>query len=203
MTGKHKRPGRCQRGVAAVEAAVLMPVMLLMILGFFEVYQYYRTVSVMDRVAFTVANGVAMQRELFNEGQCTRSDDICVYGTIAQDLFQPLDYARNGGMTITAYVATEAKNGPVSWDIAQHAWRKEFKGTSATDVDTTSKLIDSSLFPPARVNDTIIVTEVFYDYEPFLMSSKLWASLAGTAHMYSRFFFRPRFDDLREFSHHD
>lgn len=197
MVNKHKHLGRCQRGVAALEAALILPVMIFLVLGMFEAYQYFRAAAIMDRVSFTVANGVAMQRELFNNGQCNKSDDICVYGTIAKDLFQPLDYAAQGGLRVSAYEAVEPVEGAdVTWK-SQANWSVMFKGSSAAQLDPATQLTDSSVFPPARVGDTIIVAEVFYDHEPFIMSSKFWASLAGTSHMYSRFFFRPRFDDLR------
>lgn len=197
MIKTHKYLHRCQRGIAAVEAAVLMPVMIFLVFGCFEAYQYYRAAALLDRVVFTVANGVSMQRELVEDRDCSKTDDICVYGTIAQDLFKPLDYDGRGGLAVSAYAATEpAENGTVTWKD-QPEWRKPFKGAAAGALDTASKLSDKSVFPPANVGDTIIVAEVFYDYEPFVMSSRFWASLAGTSHMYSRFFFRPRFDDLR------
>jgi hypothetical protein len=200
MVNKRKAVGRCQRGVAGLEAALILPVMIFLVFGCFELYQYHRAAALMDRVSFTVANGVAMQRELFDKEECTKSDDICVYRTVAQDLFQPLDYAARGGLTISAYAATASgPNNSVVWKT-DYEWRKAFKGTTAHDLDFPSRLDDKSTFPPARVGDTIIVAEVFYDFEPFVMSSRFWASLAGTSHMYSRFFFRPRFDDLRAFA---
>jgi hypothetical protein len=174
-----------------------MPVMIFLVFGCFEAYQFYRAAALLDRVAFTVASGVSMQRQLVDSGQCTKTDDICVYGTIAKDLFQPLDYAGRGGLAISAYAATEpAGNGTVTWKD-QPEWRKVFTGSAAGTLDTASRLNDKSVFPPANVADTIIVAEVFYDHDPFVISSRFWASLAGTSHMYSRFFFRPRFDDLR------
>lgn len=197
MVKSYKYLRRCQRGVAALEAALIMPVMIFLVFGCFEAYQFYRAAALLDRVAFTVASGVSMQRQLVDSGQCTKTDDICVYSTIAKDLFQPLDYAGRGGLAISAYAATTpAGTEPVAWK-SQPEWRKVFTGSAAGTLDTASKLEDKSVFPPANVADTIIVVEVFYDHDPFVISSRFWASLAGTSHMYSRFFFRPRFDDLR------
>lgn len=186
-----------QRGAAAVEAALVLPVAVFMIFACVEVYQYFRAAALLDRIAFTVANGVAMQRGLASNGQCDQSDDICVYGTMAQDLFQPLDYSKRGGMIISTYAATEPdKNGDVSWK-AQPEWRVTFKGSTSSLPDPISKLGDTTVFPPARTGDTLIIAETFYDHEPFAVSSHFWTALAGTTSMYSRFFFRPRFNDLR------
>jgi len=197
MINTSKRHRLRERGSAALEAALIFPVAVFLIFACMELYQYYRAAALLDRVAFTVADGVAMQRELFNHDQCDKSDDICVYGAMAQDLFRPLDYGRHGGLIISAYAATEPDtNDNVFWN-PQPEWRMTFKGSGPAVPDPVSKLADKSAFPPAKVGDTIIVTEAYYEHEPFAMSSAMWTALAGTSQMYSRFFFRPRFDDLR------
>jgi len=194
---RRRRSRRLQRGAAAIEAALILPVAIFMVFACLEVYQYFRAAALLDRIAFTVANGVAMQRELLNGGQCDKSDDICVYGTMAQDLFQPLDYSARGGMIISTYAATEPdENGDVAWK-AQPEWRVTFKGSTSSLPDPISRLGDTTVFPPARTGDTLVIAETFYDHEPFAISSHFWTALAGTTNMYSRFFFRPRFNDLR------
>ncbi|MBV6272976.1 pilus assembly protein [Alcaligenaceae bacterium CGII-47] len=196
-----RRHRRLERGVAAIEAALLMPVAIFLVLGCVETYQYFRAEALINRVAFTVANGVAMQQTLYDRSQCTKSDDICIYNTITNDLFEPLDYAAHGGLIISAFVTTdividEAGNSTVSWQNAPK-WFKSYKG-SPTANDPASRLTDTDIFPPPKAGDTLIVAEVFYAHEPYIMSSKFWAALGGTRQMYSRFVFRPRFDDLRE-----
>jgi len=186
---------RGERGVAALEAAIILPVAVFLIFACVELYQYYRAASLIDRMAFTVANGVAMQRELYDDGNCTEANDICVYQTIASDVFQPLDYAAHGGMIISAYAATEPDgSGNVVWELLPE-WTKTYKGTGAPNPAT--KVNDSSGFPPVRVGGTVVVAEIFYEHEPFVMSSAFWETLGGKRNMYSRFYFRPRFDDMR------
>jgi len=186
-----------QRGVAALEAVLILPVAIALVFACVEMYQFYRAAALIDRVAFTVANGVAMQHNLYDKNQCTKSDDICVYSTMAHDLFQPLDYDSGGGLVISAYAATDPDiNGNVVWKDAAE-WSKAYKSASSSSSNPVSRLSDKSLFPPAKVGDTIIVAEVFYSYDPFIMTSRLWTSLGGTKELYSRFFFRPRFEELR------
>jgi hypothetical protein len=175
-----------------------MPVAIFLIFACVETYQYFRAAALLDRVAFTVANSVAMQQELFDGGQCTKANDICVFGELAPDLFQPLDYDQRGGLIISAYAATELKEGEVTvnWEEAP-AWQKIFKGTDPAASVPVSKLTGTNGFPAVKVGDTVIVAEAFYDHEPYVMSARFWKSLAGTTQLYTRFFFRPRFDDLR------
>lgn len=186
-----------ERGSVAIEAAVLLPLAVFMIFGFLELYNYHRAAAVLNRLSFTIANGVAMQPEIFDRGQCFNTDDICVYKTIANDLFQPLDYTSKGTIIISAYATTvPRRGGTVTW-YSQPEWQKRYHGSGAGNVTATSRL-NSSSFPPPRVDDTLIVAEVFYTHEPFVISSRFWSSLGGTTEMYSRFNFRPRFSDLRE-----
>lgn len=195
------RRRRLERGVAAIEAALLMPIAVFLVLSSVETYQYFRAEALLDRVVFTVANGVAMQQKLYDHNQCTKSDDICIYDTITKDLFEPLNYETHGGLIISAFVTTDIEmdadqNSTVSWQ-AVPKWTKSYKGSASMN-EPESRITDTNIFPPPKAGDTLIVAEVFYEHEPYIMSSKFWASLGGIRHMYSRFVFRPRFDDLRE-----
>lgn len=194
---------RSERGIAGIEAALIIPLMVFIIVGTMELYNYFRAASILDRAAFTLADGVAMQRELFDQGACDNSDDICTYGAIAQDLLTPLNFSANGWIIISAFAATEPEGGtnppPVSWKNSSE-WNRRFTGVGNSGSVPDSLLEPSSGFPPANDGDTLIVVEIFYDYEPFALSSAFWETLAGTRRMYSRAFYRPRFAELRELS---
>jgi hypothetical protein len=187
------------RGVAGVEAALILPLMVFIIIGTIEVYQYFRAATILDRAAFTLANGISIQRELLDRGQCTNSNDICTYGAITRDLMTPLDYDRNGRVIFSVFAATEPTGRnppPVRWE-SQPQWTRSYTGSGATG-SAVSRLEPTRGFPPANRGDTVIVVEVFYDFEPFAMSSAFWETLGGQRRMYSRAFFRPRFSDIRE-----
>lgn len=194
---------RSDRGVAGIEAALIIPLMVFIIIGTMELYQYFRAAAVLNRAAFTLADGVAMQRELFAGGACDKSDSICTYGAIAPDLMTPLDFASNGWLIISAYSATEPAKGPnpppVTWENAA-AWVRQYAGSGTGGAAPASQLDPSSEFPTANEGDTLIVVEVFYDFVPFALSANFWEALAGSRRMYSRAFLRPRFADLRELS---
>lgn len=188
---------RSDRGVAAIEAALIIPVMIAIIVATVELYQYFRAVSILDRAAFTLVDGVAMQRELYDAGPCDKSDHICTYGAIAQDLMTPLDFSSNGWIIIGVYAATEPSGGaPVSWKSAPE-WSRRYAGSGTAGTPPDSQLDPASGFPPANVDDTLVVVEVFYDYVPFAMTSGFWETLGGTRRVYVRAFYRPRFADLR------
>ena len=194
---------RSEHGIAGLEAALIIPLMVFIIVGTLELYNYFRAAAILDRAVFTMADGVAMQRELYDAGACENSDDICTYGAVAQDLLTPLDFSRNGWIIVSAFAATEPETGseppPVSWKESSE-WSKRFSGSGTGGTIPASLLEPSSGFPPANEGDTLIVVEVFYDFEPFALSSAFWETLAGSRRMYSRAFYRPRFTELRELS---
>lgn len=194
------RRRRLQRGVAALEAALLMPVAIFLLLGSFETYQYFRADALVARASFAVANGVAMQQKIFDRNQCTQSDTICTYNTIAQDLMTPLNYEAHGGLVISAFTTREVGSGAskhTEWyfNPPDRGWRKSYVGSGGSS-SPESRIADTDDFPPPRAGDTLIVAEVFYEYEPYFMSSKFWSSMGGTKMLYSRFYFRPRFEEL-------
>ena len=190
---------RGQRGIAAIEAALVLPLVAFTIVGFIELYQYFRAVTILDRASFTLANGLSVQRELFDLRQCDRSDDICTYAAITGDLLRPLDYTQNGQVIFSVYAATEpGRNGAVTW-VRTPAWQRAYRPGSggATGLPLAASRLQISQFPPANQGDTIIAVELFYDHEPFVMSSAFWETLGGPRRVYSKAFFRPRFSDIR------
>ncbi len=58
------RVWRSQRGAAALEFVLIVPLMLLVLLGFTELYLYMRTLSNMERVAFTLADSIGQMQQV-------------------------------------------------------------------------------------------------------------------------------------------
>ncbi|MEC5318908.1 hypothetical protein VSX61_08130 [Brenneria populi subsp. brevivirga] len=193
-----RRLRRDSRGVLAVEAALIIPIGVFVIIASWELYQYFRTASVVDRTAFMVANSLSMQRELHDNADCTSANSVCTYNTIASDLMTPLDYSRNGGMVISLYQVSSDENSAPVWTDAPNCWSRTYKG-SANSHSIVSQLTPSTDFPaPASKNtvDTVIAVEVFYDYTPFIISSAFWQALGGEKRIVSEVFYRPRFNAL-------
>lgn len=195
---RRRKASRSQRGIAAVEAALVLPLLAFTIVGFIELYQYFRAVTILDRASFTLANGLSIQRELFDVGQCNRSDDICTYGAITGDLLTPLDYRQRGQVIFSVYAATEGGRGTVAWERSP-AWQRSYRpgSTGGIGAPVAASRLQVNQFPPANQGDTLIAVELFYDHEPFVMSSAFWEALAGSRRIYSQAFFRPRFSDIR------
>lgn len=185
---------RHQRGAAGIEAALILPVMVFFMMASVELYQYFRVVSILDRAAFTVADGISMQPKLYDGGACTAPDHICTYGAIMGRLMAPVDYAQGGQLILRLYAADSGGGAPV-WrnDLG---WSKTCTGAGACATAAASAEAPDGM-PAPQPNDTIVVVQVRQHYEPFIISSKFWATLGGSADLSTTTFYRPRFDDLK------
>jgi Flp pilus assembly protein TadG len=198
---------RAQRGVAAIEAMMVLPLMVFIIIGGIELYAYIRVTALMDRVAYTVANAISLQQSMSADTSvCTAPDHACTYGTLMTQLMTPMNYAAKGGLIVSVY-ATDAPAGsgagPTAWQTISGAgtgWTRTYQGASAPAPTTriTPTILNSlnMISRNSQSADTMIVVEVFYDYQPFSISGAFFGMLGGQRHMYSHAIIRPRYKDL-------
>jgi hypothetical protein len=197
------RRRRARRGVAALEAVIVLPLMVFIIIGGVEMYLYTRVMAVMDRVAFTLANSISIQTSLIDGGPCASPDHICTYGAIIPPLLMPMA-PKNAAVIISVYATNTPFNGgpPSRWtsiSSPNHGWTKTvYQGASAAA--PVSRITAASL-PTAIISrnlqtaDTVIAVEVFYKYQPFAFSGAFF-NLLFKSQQYSRALIRPRYADL-------
>ncbi|RTZ45354.1 pilus assembly protein [Candidimonas sp. SYP-B2681] len=183
---------RSSRGSAALEAAIILPLFIFFLLGTIDLYLHFRAQSQVDRAASSVAHSLSMQREIFSEPDCAASNAICVYETIAADLYQPLRFSKDGRLTITVLVGGQDQHtSAVRWE-AGDGWPVDYGNTSIGP----ARLGSADSLPPPRAGDTVILVEAMYRHEPFALSSGFWKTLGGDLTLYSRAVARPRYGDL-------
>lgn len=185
---------RHEGGIAAIETAFVLPIMIFFIFASIETYQYFRVLGIMNRAAFSVADAVAMQPKLYEGAPCNVTDHLCTYGDVMSDLMLPLNYAADGHMAIGVYVA-ETIDGETSW-LSTPAWSKD---CSPAGTCTDSSELDAlpSGMPAPKQGDSVLVVKVFMTYQPFVISARFWTSLGGTENLSTLAYTRTRFDDLR------
>lgn len=197
------RRRRARRGVAALEAVFVLPLMVFIIVGGIELYLYARGIAIMDRVAFTLANSISLQTSLIDDASCSSPNRLCTYGAIMPTLLTPLA-AENASAIISVYATNEPSggSGPSAWtsiSSPNHGWTETvYQGA---DAGTPASRVSAASLPPAiisnnlRTADTVIVAELFYTYTPFAVSSSLFNVFLNTR-QYSRALIRPRYADL-------
>lgn len=182
----------CNRGAAAIEAAIFLPLIVLFVLGAMDLHMRYRAQSITDLAATGVAQSLAMQQAVFDENNCNAANAICVYDTMAPALYQPLNFEEGGRLVLRVLRAVEDPDtNVVNWETGP-GWPVDYGNASIT----APRLGDLSNLPEPRAGDTLILAESLYLYEPITLSAGFWEALTGTRVMYSRSLARPRFGSL-------
>lgn len=184
---------RCSRGVAALEAAIILPIFIMFLLGAVEMYQQFRAQSQVDLVANNIANSLAMQQRVFNVPTSTAANAVQVYGPIAEDLFKPLDFA-DGRLSMAVLTAEPQEGSPsvVTWQLGD-GWGPVFFGNSAVSHDRLGSLAG---LPEPQLGTSVIIVEALYKHTPSILSADFWSALTGERTMYSRAVVNPRFGDI-------
>jgi Flp pilus assembly protein TadG len=168
-------------GNVAVEFALTLPVLMLLMLGSAEMARFVILHQKVDRVAVTMSDLVA-RAETIKESEL---DDI--FG--AADLVaQPFDL-RNLGIVIVSAVTNEDGSG------ARIAWQRRGDGAASHASQIGTQGAAATLYADFQVRqgETAIIAEVFYDFEPFL--SEL---IVEPQTLYRRAHHRPRLGTLEE-----
>lgn len=173
---------RDRRGSVLMEMAFVLPTMLVMIMGTTELGRYVYLNLKLQNTASSVADLATRDSTLSNAGLAE------VYAAAAR-IAQPFDIAEAGTVVVSA-VGVDQNELPVV------LWQSSGGGilAAASRIGSPGGLAD---VPPGLVveeGDTAIVTEVFFQYQPWLGEILPNTLLAKTA------YYRPRLSNLAEIS---
>ena len=118
-----------RRGIAAVEFAIIAPVLLVMFIGTVEVLTLYRTEGKLNALAFNVAEMVSVQASNIptNTGGGSSLNDICQGAILGLQPFPP------GGLTI-AVASVTLERGPNGLPDPNTSSSFVYNATKAYDV---------------------------------------------------------------------
>jgi Flp pilus assembly protein TadG len=167
-------------GNVAVEFALTLPVLMLLMLGSAEMARFVILHQKVDRVAVTTSDLVA-RAETIKESEL---QDIFA----AADLVaQPFDLPGLGIVIVSAITNTGSG--------ARVAWQRSGGGsaTHTSQIGSEGGVATLTTDFEVREGETAIIAEVFYDFEPFL--SEL---IVEPQTLYRRAHHRPRLGTLEE-----
>lgn len=150
------RRSRCDRGNVVVEFALALPVLLLMLLASAELGRFVLLNQKIDRVAVTMSDLVA-RAETINESEL---NDI--FNAAAQ-VAAPFDLNERGRVIISSVINEDGEGATIAW---QRAGGGSF--LKASEVGTEGGVADLPEDFDVREGETAIISEVFFDFEPFL-----------------------------------
>lgn len=171
---------RNERGVAAVEAALMFPVLLALFIGCTEITFKIWSTQKAEKLAVTLADVVA-------QGQTVSKEDMEYMVEASDNIMEPFNFGADGVIFISSvYVAQDQTVAKVNWQC---------KMPGSFSVLSKMGLVgaDANLPPELTLaeRDNVIVAEVFYKYKsiaPGLMFNE--------DVIYRRAFFKPRLGAL-------
>jgi Flp pilus assembly pilin Flp len=168
-----------ERGVAATEFALLLPVLLALLLGTYEMSRFIILNQKIERVAYTVSDVVAQQTSITT----AQLNDILV---AASKIMEPYEFGPNGRVIVTSVYQDVDDGATVRW---------QYEGGGTLDRDSRIGVVDGDAVLPGTLtlndDDNIIIAEVFYNYVPTFTEDYF-----GTRENYKYAIFKPRFGAL-------
>ena len=174
------RFGREQRGVAAVEFAIIASVLSFALLGGTELSRYTLMHQKMDRVSASISNMVAQSSTM-------KAVDFTNMWGAAVEMAKPFDMGGTTSKVIISFIVAESDT----------TYRIQWQRAGAGTLTQTSKLGSeggTATMPDGvtmKQGDTIVAVEVFATYSPFV-----FPEVVSTSLVYHRSFDQPRLVDL-------
>jgi Flp pilus assembly protein TadG len=140
-----------EQGVTAIEFALVLPIVILILLGCFEVPRYVLIVQKIARTSSGVADLTAQADEPITKNQI---GDLFNAGKI---MMQPYDVVANGKIYVSSI------NNPNGAGVTV-TWQRDNGGTGPATKITNAASIPAPIRPLS--NEEVIAAEVYFTYQP-------------------------------------
>lgn len=175
---RRRLPDACG-GNVAIEFAIALPFLILLMLGSVELGRYVLLNQKLDRVAVTMSDLVA-RAETISQSEI---DDILV---AAGEVGEPFDLTGSGRVIISAVTNPDGDGPLIAW---QRAGAGSLDAASKLGTSGGGATLDGDF--AVREGETAIIAEVFFAFAPFLSESVL-----APRTLYKRAHHRPRLGTL-------
>lgn len=153
LAGTLKRGGADRRGLAAVELALVSPMLLALLLGTSEIAHFLKVHYQAAQMSSTVADAIARYDML-------TSDDVAAVLSASTSVMGAQDFATKGYVILTSVRRAGATDAPViAWQCRGGGSdiRPSRVGSASTAVTLPGSLVLDG-------DDNVIIAEVFYGY---------------------------------------
>lgn len=156
--GEHiRRFRRSERGVAAIEMAMFSPLIVLLLLGGYDVARFISMRANVDKVGFSVADVTSQYKEL---STAAMRQVFMVTGAS-----MPNYVSGTNGVTVLSSLYLDNTTAKVKWQCYStdgSAWSSKIGAEGGAATISKDLLADA--------NDNLIVAEVFYQFTPVFKS---------------------------------
>lgn len=169
-----------QRGVAAVELAIILPALLTLFLGVVEISNFILVNQRAEKMSHVIADLIT-QEETITDSQITTIMNA------AKEIMQPFPFDDAGKVVITSVHRDPDDEAAIAWQ------RESTSNLSDSDSKFGSTGQDTQLPASFDLNEreTVIIAEIFYDYAPFITNM-----FTGNTRIYKYAFYKPRLGAL-------
>jgi len=167
----------CRRGVATLETALMVPLILLVAMGTAEVGRYAFASLKMQTAATQLADVVSREEEAVTG----RIDDALLGVGYTAD---PFDF-RSAGRAIVSLVVNDGGTVVIAWQRSGGGWAEVDSRIGATG--GSAALPDGFILAEG---ESVLTAEVFYRYSPVIAPDLV------ADEVYRAAFYRPRRGDL-------
>lgn len=166
-------------GNVVVEFALALPVLMLMLLASAELGRFVLLNQKIDRVAITMSDLVARAETI------TQADLDDIFAAAAH-VAEPFDLDGRGRVVISSVINADGEGATIAW---QRAGGGAFIRSSEVGAEGEAADLPENFI--VREGETAIISEVFFDFEPFLS-----ATIVPPRVVYRRAHHRPRLGSL-------
>lgn len=144
-----------QKGIAAVEFALFIPLLFTLFLTGFEANRFLLVHQKADRVAYTVADVVTQSKSVTNS-------QLSMILTSASQIMEPFSFTSEGVVLVSSVYQPDGTDPPsVRWQYSGGGILP--RPSQVGDVNDEAQLPGSMAL---NARDNVIVAEVFYRYQP-------------------------------------
>ena len=156
-----------------VELALVLPIMVLLLMGIFEITMYAFLNNKMVRTAGTMSSIVSMQN-------LSREKLAAIIDT-ADTFAAPFPFAGRGGVVVSHIHNEDETDDPanmvISWQESKGGFISRIGAEGDAPIDLPSNITITE-------DQALIVTEVFYNYEPMVFKNFIGNQLLYKVAMY-------------------
>ncbi len=181
---------RNRRGVAMTEFAMMLPILMMIAAGSFEVARYALIMQKLDRIVATLSDLVARSgSENMTELQISNILDSAYF------MARPFDI---NGQSMMILTSVEGRNNQAPFILSQRvegdvSGKESPVGTAVNgDAMLPAAFPDNGGGETLADGETLIVAELFYNYSPYLVGD---LGFFSDQVFYRSAYFRPRFTD--------
>lgn len=174
---------RDDRGVSAIEFALLAPMLVLLLIGSLEVTFKIWSTQKAEKLAVTLSDVVA-------QSQNVTSTDLLKLTGATDRIMDPFPFGKNGKIFISSIYVTQGDTvAKVNWQCSFKAMGSTFDAVSKIGTKGQNAVLPSGFTMAEK--DNVIIAEVFYKYEPIAPGF-----LFDESTVYRRAMFKPRLGAL-------